>query len=305
LLSTSFYRIFTYPIAYLFAFVLVTTAVLQVKYVNRALQRFDSTQVIPTQFVLFTISVIVGSAILYRDFETVGVKRMVKFVFGCLLTFWGVWLISSGRKRRQGDYEDDDDEEEGYIGLNHGSVFNTESVDGGSHMSKGKKLFVDGITEMDGATSIDEGASEAAMLPGVPEEISPITTAGTPPGEMAPPHPTMRGISSNSIAITERSFIDDLMLEQGENGPSSRRPSKTPSHRRSISSLLPGPIVAGYQLKAVMADYVVNPAVGTLKGKRRTEEEENTGGRERSRSLSMVLDLLKGKKRNKHDEERN
>ncbi|KAG0132642.1 magnesium transporter, partial [Tuber indicum] len=76
LLSSSFYRIFTLPIAYPLAIILVSAAILQVNYVNRALQRFDSTQVIPTQFVLFTISVILGSAILYRDFETV-------YVGGC------------------------------------------------------------------------------------------------------------------------------------------------------------------------------------------------------------------------------
>ncbi|KAI5806460.1 magnesium transporter, partial [Peziza echinospora] len=69
LLSSSLYHIFTMPIAYVFAIVLVGTAVLQIKYINRALQRFDSTQVIPTQFVLFTLSVIIGSGILYRDFE--------------------------------------------------------------------------------------------------------------------------------------------------------------------------------------------------------------------------------------------
>lgn len=42
---------------------------MQVKYLNRAMQRFDSTAVIPTQFVTFTISAIVGSAIIYRDFD--------------------------------------------------------------------------------------------------------------------------------------------------------------------------------------------------------------------------------------------
>jgi hypothetical protein len=43
LLSLSFYKMFTYPIAYLLVFVLVSTAVLQIKFLNKALQRFDST----------------------------------------------------------------------------------------------------------------------------------------------------------------------------------------------------------------------------------------------------------------------
>ena len=43
LLSMSLYRIFTFPISYLLFFVLSTTAVLQVKYLNKALARFSST----------------------------------------------------------------------------------------------------------------------------------------------------------------------------------------------------------------------------------------------------------------------
>ena len=70
---------------------------MQIHYVNRALQRFDSTQVIPVQFVLFTISVIIGSAVLYRDFQSANADRFGKFFGGCALTFLGVYLITSGR----------------------------------------------------------------------------------------------------------------------------------------------------------------------------------------------------------------
>ncbi|KAI7118604.1 DUF803-domain-containing protein, partial [Hortaea werneckii] len=54
LLSNTIWRVVTFPITYLLVAVLVLTAVMQIKYVNRALQRFNATQVIPTQFVLFT-----------------------------------------------------------------------------------------------------------------------------------------------------------------------------------------------------------------------------------------------------------
>lgn len=96
LLSNTIWRVVTFPITYLLVAVLVLTAVMQIKYVNRALQRFNATQVIPTQFVLFTISVIVGSAVLYRDFETEAAGDAAKFVGGCALTFLGVWCITSG-----------------------------------------------------------------------------------------------------------------------------------------------------------------------------------------------------------------
>ena len=89
---------------------------MQIKYLNRALQRFNSTQVIPTQFVLFTISVILGSAILYRDFERRTLEDAIKFFAGCALTFLGVWFITSGRSNDDdSDEEDEDDEEEDEI----------------------------------------------------------------------------------------------------------------------------------------------------------------------------------------------
>ncbi|KAL8755246.1 MAG: hypothetical protein Q9184_004856 [Pyrenodesmia sp. 2 TL-2023] len=116
LLSDTLWRTLTFPITYLLLVVLVGSAVMQIRYVNRALQRFDSTQVIPTQFVLFTISVIIGSAVLYRDFKSADAARVGKFAGGCLLTFLGVYLITSGRSREGDDGEPLDDEEEG-IGL--------------------------------------------------------------------------------------------------------------------------------------------------------------------------------------------
>ncbi|CAD0096387.1 unnamed protein product [Aureobasidium mustum] len=107
LLSNTIWHVVTFPITYLLVAVLVSTAVLQIKYLNRALQHFDSTQVIPVQFVLFTLSVIIGSAILYRDFERTTTDDAIKFFAGCALTFSGVWLITSGRgKSRQQDEEE-------------------------------------------------------------------------------------------------------------------------------------------------------------------------------------------------------
>lgn len=106
LLSNTIWRVVTFPITYLLVAVLVSTAVLQIKYVNRALQRFNATMVIPTQFVMFTLSVIIGSAILYRDFERRSAADAAKFVGGCALTFLGVWCITSGR----GDEHEGDEE---------------------------------------------------------------------------------------------------------------------------------------------------------------------------------------------------
>lgn len=98
LLSASLWKAFAYPIFYFLAAILVVSALMQIRYLNRALQNYDSTQVIPTQFVLFTLSVIIGSAVLYRDFEHATASQAIKFVIGCLLTFFGVYLITSARE---------------------------------------------------------------------------------------------------------------------------------------------------------------------------------------------------------------
>ncbi|KAK4621590.1 NIPA-like protein 2 [Fulvia fulva] len=112
LLTYTIWRVVTFPITYLLLAVLIFTAVMQIKYVNRALQNFNSTMVIPTQFVLFTLSVIIGSAILYRDFEREQTEDAIKFVSGCALTFFGVWCITSGRKTNEGEDQEGEDEED-------------------------------------------------------------------------------------------------------------------------------------------------------------------------------------------------
>lgn len=121
MLSSTLWGAFKTPVTYVLIFILLGTAIMQIRYVNRALQNFDSTQVIPTQFVLFTLCVILGSAILYRDFEKTTAQQGVSFVGGCLLTFFGVFLITSGRGPTSlSDDEDclsDTDEVEETIGL--------------------------------------------------------------------------------------------------------------------------------------------------------------------------------------------
>jgi hypothetical protein len=114
---------------YLLVAVLIGTAIMQIKYINRALQRFDATQVIPVQFVLFTLSVIGGSAILYRDFERTSGEDAGKFVGGCALTFFGVWLITSGRPSRH-DHDDEDREPEPEDAINLVGERYTDEVDG-------------------------------------------------------------------------------------------------------------------------------------------------------------------------------
>ncbi|CAK7223524.1 hypothetical protein SBRCBS47491_005234 [Sporothrix bragantina] len=109
MLSSTLLRAFLTPMTYVLLVILLGTAVMQVRYVNKALQRFDSTQVIPIQFVMFTLCVIIGSAVLYRDFERTTAEQAAKFVGGCLLTFFGVFIITSGRPPHDDEEEEEED----------------------------------------------------------------------------------------------------------------------------------------------------------------------------------------------------
>ena len=61
-----------------------------------SVSKSDALQVvIPTQFVLFNLSAITGSAILYGDFKTAKFHQFVTFMYGCAATFAGVWIIAS------------------------------------------------------------------------------------------------------------------------------------------------------------------------------------------------------------------
>ncbi|KAI9467255.1 DUF803-domain-containing protein [Lactarius psammicola] len=94
LFATRGFETFKEPMTYPVLAVLFGTGVGQIRYLNRALMRFDSKVVIPTQFVLFNLSAILGSAILYGDFRTAKFHQFVTFLYGCAATFAGVWVIA-------------------------------------------------------------------------------------------------------------------------------------------------------------------------------------------------------------------
>ncbi|KAK0206258.1 magnesium transporter NIPA-domain-containing protein [Desarmillaria ectypa] len=94
LLTMQWIEMFASPITYPVILVLALTGIGQIRYLNRALMRFDSKIVIPTQFVLFNLSAIVGSAILYGDFQKASFHQIVTFLYGCSATFAGVYIIA-------------------------------------------------------------------------------------------------------------------------------------------------------------------------------------------------------------------
>ncbi|KAG9074217.1 hypothetical protein FS749_014254, partial [Ceratobasidium sp. UAMH 11750] len=96
LLSTEWAKVFTEWVFYPSILTLALTGVGQVRHLNRALQHHESRVVIPTQFVMFNLTAIVGSAILYRDFDKMNFHRFLTFFYGCMTTFLGVYLLTRG-----------------------------------------------------------------------------------------------------------------------------------------------------------------------------------------------------------------
>ncbi|GJE84939.1 magnesium transporter NIPA-domain-containing protein [Phanerochaete sordida] len=106
LLTREGFEVFTQWITYPILAVLVGTGVGQIRYLNRALMRFDSKIVVPAQFVTFNLSAILGSAILYQDFRRASFHQIVTFLYGCGATFVGVFLIAWAHGEENGSQDE-------------------------------------------------------------------------------------------------------------------------------------------------------------------------------------------------------
>ncbi|KAF5364004.1 hypothetical protein D9756_000538 [Leucocoprinus leucothites] len=96
LITLEWYEIFAEWITYPLILTLLGTGIGQIRYLNRALMRFDGKAVIPIQFVFFTLSAIIGSAILYGDFRKASFHAIITFLYGCAATFAGVFILANG-----------------------------------------------------------------------------------------------------------------------------------------------------------------------------------------------------------------
>ena len=284
LLSDTLWRALTFPITYLLAFILVSTALLQIRYVNRALQRFDSTQVIPTQFVMFTLSVIIGSAVLYRDFESATADRVGKFVGGCLLTFLGVYFITSGRPRVDDSEEDvDAEDEENTIGMvdeelyQDGQEENREdqsmrgpligAMRNNSHSLSRQISRQESMSyttpETPRRTNSHQSSTSSTPFPALADGLqSPLLEnpwRSTPDrvGETGSRHPLQSTISSPLLPTEShesRPSSARAQTQQYQTYARTDRPSTI--SRNSISRMMPGPLLSplSASLSAVVAD---------------------------------------------------
>ncbi|XP_061459745.1 NIPA-like protein 2 isoform X4 [Rhineura floridana] len=87
----------TYPVFYIMLILMVLTCVFQVKFLNQAMKLYSEAEVIPMNYVFFTISAVVAGAIFYQEFQDASLLSGFMFLFGCFLSFVGVFIIT--RKR--------------------------------------------------------------------------------------------------------------------------------------------------------------------------------------------------------------
>ncbi|KAL4870598.1 hypothetical protein BDV12DRAFT_56172 [Aspergillus spectabilis] len=259
LLSGTLWHIITFPITYLLAFVLVSTALMQIRYINKALQRFDSTQVIPTQFVLFTLSVIIGSAILYRDFESYTAARASKFVGGCLLTFSGVYFITSGRVRNDDESSYSTDEEEA-IGLLSGERYQ-DRVDLSpplqTQTSSRPRLrspdFLDGALQSPSGSLLNRGledlgddqctprAAQSAALPSLGGSLAAESLSEPSPGSSASSRPLslLRNPWADSVDQDSKTTASEPQIERPITPP--EQPPLKPANSTMLLRFPPAP----------------------------------------------------------------
>lgn len=260
MLSSTLFKAFTTPVTYGLLLVLLGTAVMQVRYVNKALQRFDSTQVIPIQFVLFTLSVIIGSAVLYRDFERTTATQAAKFVGGCLCTFFGVFLITSGRPSQDDEDQLSDDENiEESFGLRQREAADapdapreetryggrqSTSIVSSRRSSLGSRVSFASSTIKHHTPSRDHRATTSRSFLATPAEDSPLlNNPWTRSTESLQSHPGLPHTFSNdsvvtiqsvpSVAVTEPALISYDYAEP--DAPPPERPTTPPRHSMTDS----------------------------------------------------------------------
>ncbi|CAD6896786.1 unnamed protein product [Tilletia controversa] len=207
------FALLRHPITYILVFVLASTAVLQITFLNRALQRFDSRQVIPTMFTLFTIMAIVGSAVLYRDFEDMDAHRLINFLFGCGTTFAGVFLLT----RRHEDEEEDGGQGQG--SPQQGQEAEEEEVEGREHRD-----VLGDVEEEEEEEEVDDGREQGG--PGAEGTVTDADGLVLPSSKTLVAEPDTLSIQSSATAATA---TDLLAL--------GRRP--VPTHTQSSPTAIP------------------------------------------------------------------
>ncbi|NXN93430.1 NPAL2 protein, partial [Rhinopomastus cyanomelas] len=88
----------TYPVFYIMLVLMVTSCGFQVKFLNQAMCLYEAAAVVPINFVFFTTSAIISGVVFYQEFQSAALLSVFMFLFGCLLSFLGVFVIARNKK---------------------------------------------------------------------------------------------------------------------------------------------------------------------------------------------------------------
>jgi len=153
----------------------------KVKYLNKGMELFGNSEVIPCHYVCFTLFSIVGTSLLYHEFSisTFGVcSHYIKLHFfgdGCALTFFGVYLITSNRTAEQ-DADKHGDEEPADVGIDKRSHISVTEV----HVSESERSDVVRVGDV-----VELHVPRHSSPPPVVESISEEQSQGSSPPRVA------------------------------------------------------------------------------------------------------------------------
>ena len=220
---------------------------------------------------MFTISVIVGSAVLYRDFESADAERVGKFIGGCALTFLGVYFITSGRGSNKGTADigavepgerginllDDEQEDEGIVGRRAST--NSPLPEGRHHPEPSWMHSRQGSTTAHAKPPdlerVDSARSQFSrpFTPSNDGADSPLVE-----NPWAEPREDLQSRRLSSRNTTTSSLPADTSEPATPTGRRLNLTAERPraSHRRSIADIFPGPISSplSSSLSGVVAD---------------------------------------------------
>ncbi|XP_076446791.1 magnesium transporter NIPA2-like isoform X1 [Babylonia areolata] len=86
---------FTNWMFYILLFVVVTCILIQLNYLNRALDTFNTAVVTPIYYVFFTSLVMVASMILFKEWSSMGIQDILGDLCGFLTVICGIFLLNA------------------------------------------------------------------------------------------------------------------------------------------------------------------------------------------------------------------
>ncbi|NXT26348.1 NPAL2 protein, partial [Syrrhaptes paradoxus] len=72
----------TYPVFYIMIILMATSCAFQVKFLNQAMHLYETTAVVPINFVFFTTSAVISGVIFYQEFQSAALLSVFMFLFG-------------------------------------------------------------------------------------------------------------------------------------------------------------------------------------------------------------------------------